>query len=223
MQASPAPTISILKTLVIPSEARNLNTRIIIYLIKTNMDSKTQPAGAVQRLMCVDALRGFDMLWIIGGSSVCIDFAKASGIGFLSNIAVHFDHTWGQFHFYDLIMPLFLFIVGVVMPVSFSNRLARGDSKKKLYLHVLRRVIILYILGLLSSGRILSFDIMKIHLYTNTLHSIAVGYLVSSILILEASQKWQIIITSSLMLLYWAILALIPVPGHAAGSLWKKT
>ncbi len=78
--------------------------------------------------MCVDALRGFDMLWIIGGAEVLISLGKASGIGFLGNLEVHFDHTWGQFHFYDLIMPLFLFIVGVVMPISFANRLKRGDQ-----------------------------------------------------------------------------------------------
>ena len=181
------------------------------------MESKTESATGSQRLVCVDALRGFDMLWIIGGAEVLISFSKASGIGFLSNMAVNFDHTWGQFHFYDIIMPLFLFIVGVVMPVSFTKRLKHGDSRKKLYLHIIKRVIILYILGLIASGYLLTFDVAKIHLWTDTLHAIAIGYLVSSILILEVSQKWQIAITVFLLLLYWGIMALIPVPGHGAG------
>jgi predicted acyltransferase len=94
------------------------------------MDTKTKPENTEQRLVCVDALRGFDMLWIIGGSEVLITLANATGFKFLSNMSVHFDHSWGQFHFYDLIMPLFLFIVGVVMPVSFKKRLARGETKK---------------------------------------------------------------------------------------------
>ncbi len=81
-----------------------------------------QPVSGTERLVCVDALRGFDMLWIIGGAEVVISLGKASGIGFLSNPEIHFDHTWGQFNFYDLFMPLFLFIVGVVMPVAFRNR-----------------------------------------------------------------------------------------------------
>lgn len=170
-----------------------------------------------QRLVCVDALRGFDMLWIIGGSDVLVNFAKATGIGFLSNIAVHFDHSWGQFHFYDLIQPLFLFIVGVVMPVSFSKRVARGDSKRKLYSHIVKRVIVLYILGLISSGNLLSFDLSRIHLITNVLHVIAFGYLISSVMILELNIKWQIGITGGLLFLYWAIMAIIPVPGHGAG------
>jgi predicted acyltransferase len=181
------------------------------------MELKAQKPATTDRLMCVDALRGFDMLWIIGGAEVLISLCKASGIGFLSNMEVNFDHSWGQFHFYDLIMPLFLFIVGVVMPISFGNRLRRGSTKKQLYLHVIKRVIVLYILGLIASGHLLTFDTTKIHLWTDTLHAIAVGYLVSSILILEANRKWQIGITAFLLIAYWIVMATIPVPGHGAG------
>jgi predicted acyltransferase len=181
------------------------------------MDSKNQSEISGQRLLSVDALRGFDMLWIIGGAEVLITFSKASGIGFLSNMAVNFDHSWGQFHFYDIIMPLFLFIVGVVMPVSFKKRLERCNDKKEIYKHVIRRVFILYILGLIASGHILKFDLLKLHLWTDTLHAIAVGYLVSSILILEVKIKWQVVITTVLLFLYWAVMAMIPVPGHGAG------
>jgi predicted acyltransferase len=181
------------------------------------MGSKIKSDAESQRLVCVDALRGFDMLWIIGGAQVLITLSKASGIGFLSNIAVHFDHSWGQFHFYDLIQPLFLFIVGVVMPVSFRKRTARGETKRRIYNHVIKRVLILYILGLISSGHLLSFDISKIHLITNVLHVIAVGYLVSSVMILELNFKWQIGISAALLFLYWALLALIPIPGYGAG------
>lgn len=181
------------------------------------MDSTNPSKVADQRLVCVDALRGFDMLWIIGGSEVLITLAKATGIGFLSNIAVHFDHTWGQFHFYDLIQPLFLFIVGVVMPVSFRKRLAHGETKRSIYAHVVKRVILLYILGLISSGHLFAFDIMKLCLITNVLHCIAFGYLFCSIMILELNIKWQIGITAGILFLYWAIMALIPVPGVGAG------
>ena len=172
------------------------------------MDTNIKDEITDQRVVSVDALRGFDMLWIIGGSKVLITLADATGLNFLSNMPVNFDHSWGQFHFYDLIMPLFLFIVGVVMPVSFKKRIARGESKKKLYTHVIRRVIILYILGLIASGHILKFDLSKLHLWTDTLHAIAVGYLVSSIMILELKLKWQIGITTGLLFLYWGIMAL---------------
>jgi predicted acyltransferase len=181
------------------------------------MESKPKTSPASERLMCVDALRGFDMLWIIGGAEVLVSLCKASGIGFLSNMEVNFDHNWGQFHFYDLIMPLFLFIVGVVMPISFGNRLKKGTTKKQLYRHILKRVVVLYILGLIASGHLLTFDSTKMHLWTDTLHAIAVGYLVSSILILETGRKWQIGITAGLLILYWLVMALVPVPGRGAG------
>jgi predicted acyltransferase len=180
------------------------------------MESQNKP-GTSQRLTCIDALRGFDMLWIIGGAEVLVTLSKATGIGFLSNMEVNFDHTWGQFHFYDLIMPLFLFIVGAVMPISFSNRLKKGADKKSLYYHILRRVLILYILGLIASGHLLSLDLTRIHLWTDTLHAIAIGYLVSSILILEVNRKFQLMIVSSLLIIYWLVMALIPIPGEGAG------
>ena len=181
------------------------------------MNSTNPPDIKDQRIISVDALRGFDMFWIIGGSQLVVTLADASGLNFLSNMQVHFDHSWGEFHFYDLIMPLFLFIVGVVMPVAFKKRLARGETKKSIYKHIIRRVLILYILGLVASGHLLTFDFAELHLWTDTLHAIAMGYLVSSILILELNLKWQIGITTALLFLYWGIMELIPVPGYGAG------
>jgi predicted acyltransferase len=181
----------------------------------TNISAKKTTSG--KRLVSVDALRGFDMLWIIGGGDIIIALAKAYPNNFTNKLAEHFDHQWGQFHFYDIIMPLFMFIVGVVMPVAFKIRFEKGDTKKQIYRHVLKRVVRLYILGLIASGHLLSFDIQQIHLWTDTLHAIAVGYLVSSVLILELNLKWQIGITTFLLLLYWAVIALIPVPGYPAG------
>lgn len=183
-------------------------------MIGNTTDPKTVHVS--KRLVSVDVLRGFDMLWIIGGGDVLVTFSKVSGLRFLNGMPAQFEHSWGQFHFYDLIMPLFLFIVGVVMPVAFAKRMSRGESKKDLYRHIMKRVCILYILGLIASGHLLTFDLTKIHLWTDTLHAIAMGYLVSSILILEVNLKWQIGITAALLLIYWGIMALIPVPGHRA-------
>jgi predicted acyltransferase len=181
------------------------------------MDYSENSGKDKHRILCIDALRGFDMLWIIGGGEVMIALAKATGFGFLGTIPRQFDHTWGEFHFYDIIMPLFLFIVGVVMPVSIRKRMTNGETRKTLYSHVVKRVIILYLLGLIASGNLLTYDLTKIHLWTDTLHAIAVGYLVSYIMIMELKLRWQIGITISLLFLYWGIMALIPIPGVGAG------
>jgi predicted acyltransferase len=185
------------------------------------MTNPATPELVPKRLLSIDALRGFDMLWIIGGSEVIITVAKACPNSFFTWLAKNFDHEWGVFRFYDLIMPLFLFIVGVVMPVAFKNRSAHHESKSNIYTHVLIRVFKLYILGLVASGHLLDLNISTLHLWTDTLHAIAVGYLVSSILILEVSRTWQYIIVVMLLLAYSIIMTQVPVPGHAAGVFEK--
>ncbi|HEX7905481.1 MAG TPA: DUF5009 domain-containing protein [Chitinophagaceae bacterium] len=186
------------------------------------MTSTASPLASDKRLMCVDALRGFDMLWIIGGGEVLSALSKAYPSTFFDGLAKQFDHEWGQFHFYDIIMPLFLFIVGVVMPVAFKRRLEKGESKRSIYIHVFKRVFKLYVLGLIASGHLLQFDINTLRLWTDTLHAIAVGYLVSSILILELKEKWQIIITALLLIAYWLVMTFVPIPGHGAGIFEKE-
>ncbi|MCJ7692291.1 MAG: DUF5009 domain-containing protein, partial [Sedimentisphaerales bacterium] len=104
----------------------------------------TQEQSHRGRIMSIDALRGFDMFWIIGGDLIVKALAVATGCTFLNKLVIQFEHVpWEGFRFEDLIMPLFLFIVGVVMPFAFSRRIASGQTKKQIYLHVIKRVIIL--------------------------------------------------------------------------------
>ena len=117
---------------------------------------RTTPVS--KRLSSIDALRGFDMLWIIGGGEVLIQLAKALPNSFTTRLARNFDHAYGTFRFYDLIMPLFLFVVGVVMPVAFRKRIDKGKDNRSIYRHVISRVIKLYILGLIASGHLLNFN-----------------------------------------------------------------
>jgi predicted acyltransferase len=173
-----------------------------------------------ERLESLDALRGFDMFWIIGGSWL---FGNLHAI--FDNPATEFIQCqlrhvpWEGFRFWDLIMPLFLFIVGVAMPFSFAKRLARGDSQKKLFSHIIIRFVVLFILGMIAQGHLLSYDLSKLALYSNTLQAIAAGYLIGSILLLNFNIKWQIGVTTGLLLLFWALMAWVPVPGHGAGQL----
>ncbi len=139
------------------------------------------------RLMSVDALRGFVMFWIIGGDApILIGLAKGTGSEFLNNLLVQFEHVhWEGFRCWDLVMPLFLFVVGVVMPFSFNKRLERGQSKRQLYFHIIKRVLILWVLGMVAQGNLLEYDLSTLQIYSNTLQSIAAGYLIASILILH--------------------------------------
>jgi predicted acyltransferase len=170
------------------------------------------------RILSVDALRGFDMFWIIGGEMVFKSLDKVFQNTTTAWINIQLDHVeWLGFRFYDIIMPLFIFIVGVAMPFSFSKRLAAGDSKMKIMTHVVKRVVILWILGMMVQGHLLSYSLEKLHLYSNTLQAIAAGYFISSILILYTKAIGQIIGTFALMLVYWLVMVFLPT-GEGSGA-----
>jgi len=173
--------------------------------------------------MSIDALRGFDMFWIIGGGVIIASLDKIfnhPATAFLTQQLTHVE--WQGFRFEDLIMPLFLFIVGAAMPFSFNKRLAKGSSKKQIYFHIARRVIILWVLGMMVQGNLLSYDLSKLKIYSNTLQAIAAGYLFASIIILQFKIRWQLVTTGGLLLLFWALMEWVPVPGYGAGVLTEE-
>jgi predicted acyltransferase len=110
-------------------------------------------------------------------------------------------------------------VVGTAMPLSFAKRLGRGESKTRIFLHVVYRVIVLWILGMVAQGRLLEYDLALLRPFSNTLQAIAAGYLISSILLLLLRPLWQAVVTVGLLLLYWGLLMLVPVPGFGAGNL----
>lgn len=175
------------------------------------------------RLMSLDALRGFDMFWITGGGAIIASLDKIFNHPVTAFMKEQLDHVdWQGFRFEDIIMPLFLFIVGTAMPFSFSKSLTAGRSKKQIYFHVVRRVIILWIIGMMVQGNLLSYEFSRFKFYTNTLQAIAAGYFFASIIILQFKIPGQLIITGALLLLFWALMELVPVPGYGAGVLTEE-
>ncbi|HNM24957.1 MAG TPA: DUF5009 domain-containing protein, partial [Saprospiraceae bacterium] len=83
-----------------------------------------------QRLASLDALRGFDMLWIMGADELAHELAKVWNNGFFNGLAAQMDHAeWNGFTAYDLIFPLFLFIAGVATPYSVGRELEKGTPR----------------------------------------------------------------------------------------------
>jgi predicted acyltransferase len=178
------------------------------------MTENTKPA----RILSIDALRGFDMFWITGGDAFSIAFFTFLGTPFFGKLALQLEHpAWAGFRFYDLIFPLFLFIVGLSIPFSITRRLERGSSKKDLYKHIIRRTIILYILGLIYNG-LFNFDFETLR-YTGVLHRIAFTYFFASVIVLNFKQKGQLAWALSITMVYWLILLFVPVPGFGAYNL----
>ena len=117
----------------------------------------------------------------------------------------------------DFIFPFFLFIVGVSMTFSFKRRLEKGHDKNKLFFHVIKRSLILFALGMfLHLFPYFNFSTVRI---PGVLQRIAVVYLFASVIYLYLNKRWQIIISLLFLFGYWAVMALVPVPGYGANNL----
>src|SRR6266446_4755130 len=110
-----------------------------------------ESAAAGPRLMSVDALRGFDMFWIIGADSLVYALNRMSHSRPTEFLAEQLDHAdWEGFHFYDLIFPLFVFIVGVSLVFSLTKAIERAGRATALK-RVFRRAILLFVIALFYS------------------------------------------------------------------------
>ena len=118
-----------------------------------SVQDRDQDPKTSRRLKSLDALRGFDMFWIIGGGAIVHRAADLTHFGWLGWLSSQLHHPeWHGFAFFDLIFPLFLFIAGVAMPFSFQKRLERGESKWDLCRHAVQRGVFLVVLGMVYNG-----------------------------------------------------------------------
>ncbi len=176
------------------------------------------PPSNNDRLTSLDALRGFDMFWIIGGEGIAHAAAKLTGWAWLVWLSGQLDHPeWDGFTFYDLIFPLFLFSAGVSMPFSFEKRTARGDTKAQLYRHVIIRGLVLVVLGMIYNG-LLDFDWPNTRL-PSVLGRIGLAYLFAGLIVLNTNPRGQFLAAVGILIAYWAALKFIPVPGFGPGDL----
>ncbi len=168
-----------------------------------------------ERVLSIDALRGFDMFWIMGGSGVARAlFEDDKPDSWASRFAAQFEHVaWEGFRFYDLTFPLFIFLVGCVLPYSLSKSAA---SPKQVYGRIVRRGVLLVLLGFLVNGA-LQFDFANMR-YAHVLQRIGIAYVFASILYLHCSWRGQVAVVAGILLGYWALLAWVPAPGGVAGD-----
>lgn len=154
------------------------------------------------------------MLIIIFADRFFYHFHEASQTSASSFFATQFEHPeWFGFHFYDIVMPLFLFVVGVVIPFSMQRRVQEIDHKSKLYPHIIRRFIILFILGWVVQGNLLHLDINKFQIFSNTLQAIAVGYLFTCVAYIHLNKKSRYIVFVACLLIYALLLEFTNIPG----------
>jgi len=163
-----------------------------------------------QRLMSLDALRGFDMFWILGADAFFYalhDVLPCAPTKFLAN---ELDHAeWSGFHFYDLIFPLFIFMMGVSIVFSLTKIVER-EGRLAAVGRVLRRGILLVVIGLIYSGGFTNpWPDMRL---MGVLVRIGLCYTFGGLLFCFFRTRALITISLLLLLGYWALLALVPFP-----------
>jgi predicted acyltransferase len=167
------------------------------------------------RLMSLDALRGFDMFWIVGADALVEGLRKVGGGAFLQGVARQLEHVeWAGFHFEDLIFPLFVFMVGVSLVFSLHRTIERA-GKKAAVLHILRRAVLMYLLGIFYYGGF-STAFHEIRLL-GVLQRIALAYLFGGLTYCFLGWRGRVGVCAGLLIGYWALLTFVPVPGIGAG------
>lgn len=174
---------------------------------------------ASPRLQSLDVLRGFDLFCLTILCPLLHAFARTGEYAWLAPVMGQFDHVaWAGFAFWDLVMPLFMFMAGVSIPFALSRYLRPGEKNPALYIRIVKRFIILWILGMICQGNLLALNPAGFKLYSNTLQAIAIGYLFASLLFLHLRPRGQVIVTALLLFIYWSLMTFVSIGGYGAGN-----
>lgn len=171
-----------------------------------------------QRLESLDILRGFDLFMLVGLEMAMHHLSVAIDTPAFHSFMWCFTHVdWEGFSTWDLVMPLFMFMSGITIPFALS-RYKDAQDKSLIYKRIFKRVVLLWIFGMMCQGNLLGLNPERIYLYSNTLQSIAMGYLISSLLFLHTRIRTQIITAIILLLVYWGAMEFITVNGYGGGN-----
>jgi predicted acyltransferase len=179
---------------------------------RASLQDKPEPdTGAQPRLLSLDVFRG----------ATIASMMLVNNPGTWNAVYRPLRHAvWHGWTFTDIIFPFFLWIVGVAMTLSFARRLAQGADRKILLLHTIRRAALIFALGLLLNG-FPYYDLSTLRI-PGVLQRIAVCYLIAGVIYLTTSIRAQGVWTAGLLLVYWLMMKLVPVPGYGAGVLDKE-
>lgn len=176
------------------------------------------PTAKPTRLLSLDALRGFDMFWIAGGEEIVHHLAHAKGGSFWEAFAHQLSHPeWNGLTAYDLIFPLFLFLAGVSTPFSLANQIAKGADKSVLLKKIIRRGLILVLLGIIYNNGLEELKPLSEIRFASVLGRIGLAGMFAQIIYLYTNTRTQYIWFVALLIGYWAFIMLVPVPGCGAG------
>jgi predicted acyltransferase len=182
--------------------------------------SPSYARSASQRLVSLDVLRGFAMFWLIGGREFLLGVVGCLYPPWFDAFETQVTHPkWHGFVAWDLVMPVFLFVVGASMPFAMAKWRQCGEPLGPAYWRIARRVAVLWFLGTLTQAS--KPEAQGPELYSNALQAIAAGYLVTSLALLHLRVRGQVVLFFALLLGYAALLLFVPFPDHPAGTLQR--
>ncbi|MHA1340105.1 MAG: acyltransferase family protein [Promethearchaeota archaeon] len=192
--------------------------------IDHNHNEETKSALTKKRIRSIDSLRGFDMFWITGGTDVISAFFVLFFPTIAPLINSQFHHCdWNGFRFYDLIFPLFIFIAGLSIPFSINNRKIKGQKDSEIYKHIFKRTLLLFLCGFLyyNLEELITWNYQNFR-WMGVLQRIAITYCIAALFEMKLKPKKQIIVICALLVGYWLILLLVPVPGYGFYNLTQE-
>ena len=175
-----------------------------------------------QRLQSLDALRGFDMFFIMGGATLIAAIAAFWPNDFTQWLAAQMDHVkWDGLAHHDTIFPLFLFIAGISFPFSLNKQLENGKSIQDIYLKIIRRGLMLVFLGLVYNNLMkFEFDTLR---FCSVLSRIGLGWMFGALIFTSVkSNRIRAAIIAGILLGYWLITILIPAPDANGADVFSK-
>lgn len=180
------------------------------------MSNKSLPDPG-KRLASLDAVRGFDMLFIMGFSTLVIAVCKLFPNGTESWICQQMNHVaWDGLRHHDTIFPLFIFIAGISFPFSYAKQQSKGVPRWKIYWKAIRRALVLVLFGLICNGLLkFHFDTLR---YWSVLGRIGLAGLFASLLYMNFKPKVRVVIAAVLLVGYWLLLRFVPAPDAPAGA-----
>lgn len=180
---------------------------------------KTDPSD--KRILSVDVLRGFDMFWLVGGTGIALAIVKLFGGRFQEILLPQFDHCeWTGFTFYDLIFPLFEFVMGMSVVFSLHKILSR-EGKAAAYKRLIRRFVLLFLLGIIYYGGFSnSWPEIRI---LGVLQRLAITYLLTGIIFIHFDLKGMAVVSAVILIGYWILLCFVPVPDKGMVSLTPES
>jgi predicted acyltransferase len=179
----------------------------------------TESPNRAKRVYALDMLRGFVMIFIMAGAGYRRSFEAISEEGFWGFLATQLEHPpWEGLVFYDLIFPTFIFCIGVSLVYSLE-RMLRDEGKRAVYWRILKRTALLYFLGVLEDGGLR--EITDENVICGVLQRLALCYGITSVLYLNFKRRGLLVIFGTIMVGYWILFTMVPVPGVGVVSMVK--